>query len=98
MIFLGPKIIKGSPEKLLSYYFIEFFNFFTLVQVGTGQIYYFIEFINLPSINLKSFYCSVFRYQRQRMMKSMADIVGFCICVIFCYILTYLVLSYEQIV
>jgi len=26
MIFLGPKIIKGSPEKLLSYYFIEFFN------------------------------------------------------------------------
>jgi hypothetical protein len=27
MIFLGPKIIKGSPEKLLSYYFIECFNF-----------------------------------------------------------------------
>ena len=27
MIFLGPKIIKRSHEKLLSYYFIEFFNF-----------------------------------------------------------------------
>ena len=57
MIFLGPKIIKGSPEKLLSYYFIQVFQFFTLAQVGTGQIYYFREFINLPSINLKSFYC-----------------------------------------
>jgi len=58
MIFLGPKIIKGSHKKLLSYYFYRFFQFFTLVQVGTGQIYYFREFINLPSINLKNFYCT----------------------------------------
>jgi len=69
MIFLGPKIIKGSPEKLLSYYFIEFFNFFLRKSYyfieffnflhwpksGSDKINYFREFINLPSINLKSF-------------------------------------------
>ena len=53
---MGPKIIKGSPKKLLYYYFIDFFSFFfTLAHVGTGQIYCFKKFINLPSINLKSF-------------------------------------------
>jgi len=37
--------------------FYRVFQFFTLSQVGTGQIYYFKKFINLPRINLKSFYC-----------------------------------------
>ena len=56
MIFLGSKIIKGSPEKIIILLFYRVFQFFTLAQVGTGQIYYFREFINLPSIKLKSFY------------------------------------------
>ena len=37
MIFLGPKIIKGSPEKLLSYYFIEFFNFLHWPKSGPDK-------------------------------------------------------------
>jgi len=37
MIFLGPKIIKGSPEKLLSYYFIEFFNFLHCPKSGPDK-------------------------------------------------------------
>jgi len=63
MIFLEPKIIKGSPEKIIILLFYWVFQFFTLAQVGTGQIYYFREFINLPRINLKSFYCmSIYFY------------------------------------
>jgi len=37
MIFLGPKIIKGSPKKLLSYYFIEFFNFLHWLKSGPDK-------------------------------------------------------------
>jgi len=37
MIFLGPKFIKGSPEKLLSYYFIEFFNFLHWPKSGSDK-------------------------------------------------------------
>jgi len=37
MIFLRPKIIKGSPEKLLSYYFIEFFNFLHWPKSGPDK-------------------------------------------------------------
>jgi len=59
MIFLGPKIIKGSSKKLLFY---RVFQFFTLTQVKIGQIYYFREIINLPRINLKSFYCNFSNY------------------------------------
>lgn len=65
MIFLGPKIIKGSHEKLLSYYFIEFFNFLHWPKSGLDKIYYFREFINLLSINLKSFYCRSNEAQRK---------------------------------
>ena len=38
MIFQGPEIIKGSPEKLLSYYFIEIFNFLTWPKSGPDKI------------------------------------------------------------
>jgi len=62
MIFLGPKIIKGSPEKLLSYYFIEFFNFLHWPKLGPNK-FIILESINLPSINLNSFYCSLIKEQ-----------------------------------
>jgi len=37
MIFLRSKIIKGSHEKLLSYYFIEFFNFLHWLKSGPDK-------------------------------------------------------------
>jgi len=49
MIFLGPKIIKGSHEKLLTYYFIKFFKFLHSRKSGPDK------FINLSNINLKNF-------------------------------------------
>ena len=39
MIFLGPKIIKGSHEKLLSYYFIKFFNFLHWSKLGPDKFF-----------------------------------------------------------
>ena len=59
MIFLGTENYKGISRKIIILLFYRVFQFFTLAQVGTGQIYYFREFINLPSINLKSFYCTI---------------------------------------
>jgi len=37
MIFLGSKIIKEFHEKLLSYYFIEFFNFLYWPKLGPDK-------------------------------------------------------------
>ena len=37
MILLGPKVIKRSPEKLLSYYFIKFFNFLYWPKSGANK-------------------------------------------------------------
>jgi len=54
--FLETKNYKGISRKIIILLFYQVFQFFTLVQVGIGQIYYFREFINLSSINLKSFY------------------------------------------
>ena len=55
--FLWTENYKGISGKIIILLFYRVFQFFTLAQVGTRQTYYFREFINLPSINLKSFYC-----------------------------------------
>jgi len=55
--FIGTENYKGISQKIIILLFYRVFQFFTLAQVGTGKIYYFREFINLPRINLKSFYC-----------------------------------------
>jgi hypothetical protein len=75
MIFLGPKIIKGSPEKLLSYYFIEFFNFLHWPKSGPDK------FIILESLLIYRVLIqrvsTVVRYYYNIIVTTLLDIHGY---------------------
>jgi len=45
--FLGTEKYKEISQKIIILLFYRIIQFFTLAQIGTGQIYYFREFTNL---------------------------------------------------